>query len=70
MVDISILPRRGNKVSMEGVTGIKFVAETEGMTIQRLSHLGIHPIILGFQTSTTIFEIYLVVPQKIGNRNT
>jgi hypothetical protein len=27
---------------MEGVT--KFRAETEGMTIQRLPHLGIHPI--------------------------
>jgi len=30
-VDISILLRRGNKISMEGVT--KYGAETEGMTI-------------------------------------
>jgi hypothetical protein len=29
---------------MEGVTETKFRAETEGTTIQRLPHLGIHPI--------------------------
>jgi hypothetical protein len=29
---------------MEGVTETKFQAETEGMTIQRLPYLGIHPI--------------------------
>jgi hypothetical protein len=40
----SILLKRENKISMEGVTEIKFRAETEGMTIQRLPHLGIHPI--------------------------
>jgi hypothetical protein len=44
-VDTSILLRRGNKIPMEGVTETKFGAETEGMTIQRLPHLGIHPII-------------------------
>jgi hypothetical protein len=43
-VDILILLRRGNKILMEGVTETKFRAETEGMTIQRLSHLRIHPI--------------------------
>jgi hypothetical protein len=43
-VDTSILLRRGNKIPMEGVTETKFGAETEGMTIQRLPHLGIHPI--------------------------
>jgi hypothetical protein len=37
-VDTLILLRRGNKIPMEGVT------ETEGMTIQRLPHLVIHPI--------------------------
>jgi hypothetical protein len=37
-VDTSILLRRGNKLPMEGVT--KCRAETEGMTIQRLPHLG------------------------------
>jgi hypothetical protein len=39
-----ILLRRGNKIPMEGVTETKFGAETEGMTIQRQHHLGIHPI--------------------------
>ena len=29
---------------MEGVTETKFGEETEGMTIQKLTHLGIHPI--------------------------
>jgi hypothetical protein len=33
-----------NKIPMEGVTETKFGAETEGMTIQKLPHLGIHPI--------------------------
>jgi hypothetical protein len=43
-VDTSILLRMGNKISMEGVTETQFTAETEGMNIQRLPHLGIHPI--------------------------
>jgi hypothetical protein len=43
-VDTSFLLRRGNKIPMEGVTETKFGAETEGRTIQRLPHLGIHPI--------------------------
>jgi hypothetical protein len=30
---------------MEGVTETKLRAETEGMTIQRLTHLGIHLLI-------------------------
>jgi hypothetical protein len=38
------LLRRGNKIPMEGVTETKFGADTEGTTIQRLPHLGIHPI--------------------------
>jgi hypothetical protein len=29
---------------MEGVAETKYGAETEGMTIQRLPHLGIYPI--------------------------
>jgi hypothetical protein len=41
-VDTLILLRRGNKIPMKGVTKTKFGAETEGMTIQRLHHLGIH----------------------------
>jgi hypothetical protein len=39
-----ILLRKGSKISMEGVAEKKFGAETEGMTIQRMPHLGIHPI--------------------------
>jgi hypothetical protein len=34
----------GNKILMDGVTKTKLGAEPEGMTIQRLPHLGIHPI--------------------------
>jgi hypothetical protein len=43
-VDTSILLRGGNKTPMEGVTETKCEAKTEGMTIQRLFHLWIHPI--------------------------
>jgi hypothetical protein len=42
-VDTLILLRSGNKISMEGFTKTMCGAETEGMTIQRLPHLGIHP---------------------------
>jgi hypothetical protein len=42
--DTSILLRRGNKIPMEVVTETKFRVEAEVMTIQRLPHLGIHPI--------------------------
>ena len=43
-VNTSLLLRMGNKIPMEGVAEKKFRAEPEGMTIQRLPHLGIHPI--------------------------
>jgi hypothetical protein len=43
-MDTSSLLRMGNKISMEGVTETKFGAKMEGKTIQRLPHLGIHPI--------------------------
>jgi hypothetical protein len=52
-VDTSFLLRMGNKIPMKGVTETKFGAETEGMTIQRLPHLGIHPII-NHQTQTVM----------------
>jgi hypothetical protein len=42
--DTSFLLRMGNKIPMEGVKEMKFRAETEGRTIKRLPHLGIHPI--------------------------
>jgi hypothetical protein len=41
-VDISVLLRRGNKITMGGGTETKCGAETEGKAIQRLPHLGIH----------------------------
>jgi hypothetical protein len=34
----------GNKIPMEGVSETNYEAETVGMTIQRLTYLGIHPI--------------------------
>ena len=43
-VDTLLLLRMRNKISMEGVTKIKFEAKMKGWTIQRLPHLGIHPI--------------------------
>ena len=43
-VDTSFLLRMGNKIPMEAVTETKFRAELEGMTVQRLPHLGVHPI--------------------------
>jgi hypothetical protein len=39
---------------MEGVKETKCGAETEGMTIQRLPHLGIHPI-NNHQTQTLLW---------------
>jgi hypothetical protein len=43
-VNTPFLLRMGNKIPMEGVTATKFGAELEGMTFQRLAHLGIHHI--------------------------
>lgn len=43
-VDTSVLLRRGNKMLMGGDTETKCGAETGGKAIQRLPHLGIHPI--------------------------
>jgi hypothetical protein len=44
-VDTSFLLRIGNKMPMEVVTETEFGAKSKGWTIQRLHHLGIHPII-------------------------
>jgi hypothetical protein len=52
-VDTSFFLRIGNKIPMEGVTEIKFGAKKNGWTIQRLPHLGIHPII-SHQTQTLL----------------
>jgi hypothetical protein len=53
-VDTLVLVRRGNKIPMEGDTKKRCVAETEGKGIQRLSHLGIHPI-YSYQTQTLLW---------------
>jgi hypothetical protein len=52
-VNISLLLRMGNKISMEGVNETKFRAKTEGKTIQRLPYPGIHPI-YNHQTQTLL----------------
>jgi hypothetical protein len=43
-VNTSFLLRMRNKIPTGGVIETKFRAETEGKTIQRLPHPGIHPI--------------------------
>jgi hypothetical protein len=43
-VDTSFLLRMENKIPLEGVTETNVGAEMEGKTIQKLPHLGIHPI--------------------------
>jgi hypothetical protein len=53
-VDTLVLLRRRNKIPMEGVTETKCGAEIEGMTIQRLPYLGIHPI-NSHQTQTLLW---------------
>jgi hypothetical protein len=52
-VNTSVLLRRRIKISMGGDTETKFGAETEGKAIQRLSHLGTHPI-SSYQTQTLL----------------
>jgi hypothetical protein len=53
-VDTLILLRRRNKILMERVTETNYGAETEGMSMQRLPHLGIHPI-YNHQTQTLLW---------------
>ena len=44
-MDTSFLLRIGNKIPMDGFAETKFGAKAKGYTIQRLTHLGILPII-------------------------
>jgi hypothetical protein len=53
-VDTSFLLRLENKILMKGVTETRFGAKTKGWIIQRLPHLGIHPIIMYFTKSKTL----------------
>jgi hypothetical protein len=61
-VDTSFRLRRGNKIPMEGVTETNFRAETEGRTIQRLPHPGIHIQQPNPDTITYVSKILLTVP--------
>ena len=53
-VDTSALLRRGIKIPMGGDTETKCGAEAEGKAIQRLPHMGIHPI-YSQQTQTLLW---------------
>jgi hypothetical protein len=53
-VDTLVPLRRGIKITMGGNSEKKCEAETEGKAIQRLSHLGIHPI-YNHQTQTLLW---------------
>jgi hypothetical protein len=61
-VDTLFLLRMGNKIPMKGVTETNFRAKTEGKTIQRLSHTGIHPI-YDHQTQTLLY-----MPERFSDR--
>jgi len=52
-VDASVLLRRENKILTGENTGTKSGAGTEGKVIQRLPHLGIHPI-CSYQTQSLL----------------
>jgi hypothetical protein len=52
-VDASILLRRENKIFTRGNMDTKCGVETDGKAIQRLPHLGIHPI-YSHQTQTLL----------------
>jgi hypothetical protein len=60
-VDTSVLLTRGNKIPMEGIT--KCEAETEGMSIQSLPHLGIIPY------TTTKTRHYCGCQQELADRS-
>jgi hypothetical protein len=53
-VDTSVCLRRRNKIPMGRDTEPKCGAETGGRIIQRLYHLGIHPI-YSYQTQTLLW---------------
>jgi hypothetical protein len=55
-VDASVLLRRGHKMLTGGDTETKCGTENEGKAIQRLPHLGIHPII-SHQTWTLLWML-------------
>ena len=62
-VDTSVLLRRGNKILMGANTETKCRTQTEGMAIQRLLHLGIHPI-YSYQMQTLLWMLRSVCWQE------
>jgi hypothetical protein len=65
-VDTSFLLRRGNKIPMVGVTESKFRAETEGRTVQKLPHLGIHARIHAINNHQPQTHILLHIPTRFS----
>jgi len=55
--DASVLLRKGNKVFIDGDKAKKFGAETEGMAVQRLPHLGIQHIYIQPPNPVTIGDV-------------
>ena len=53
-VDVLVLLRRRNKIPKGANRETKYGAETERKAIQRLPHLGIHPI-YSYQTQTPLW---------------
>jgi hypothetical protein len=53
IVDVLVLIRKGNKILMGANMETTYRAEIEEKAIQRLSHLGIHPI-YSHQTATLL----------------
>ena len=62
-MDTLILLRKRNKISIDRVTETKVGAEMEEMTIQRLPHMGIHPI-NKHQTQTLLW-----IPKELSDRS-
>jgi hypothetical protein len=58
-VDASALLRKGNKIHTGANIETKYGAETGGKAIERLSHLGIHPI----HSNQT--QILLLLPRNV-----
>jgi hypothetical protein len=64
-VDTLSFFRMGNKIPMKGVTETKFGAKMKGWTIQRLPHLGIHPI-TSHQAQTLLHNARKILLKKLG----
>jgi hypothetical protein len=63
-VDASVLHRRVNKILTGGNMETKCGAETEGKAIQRLPHLGIHPI-YSHQIGTILWMLEMLADKSL-----